>query len=97
VKAPECNGASEESMTGTPTPAAPRRIGIAELERRLGRDKTTIWRWYMASPPRFPAPHFIGERRAWWLHEVEAWEREQMARPPEARRGARNLAGEAKP
>lgn len=84
-------------MTGTPAPAAPRRIGIAELMRRLGRDSSTIWRWYMANPPRFPRPHYIGERRAWWLHEVEAWEREQMARPAEARRGARNLTVEAKP
>jgi len=73
------------------------RLGISEIEARTGRDKTTIWRWYRAQ--KFPSPHFIGERRMWFLHEVEAWEREQMARPPSARRGARNLAGagEAKP
>lgn len=71
--------------------ASPRRIGIAELRQRLGRDGTTIWRWCRAG--KFPVPHYIGERRAWWLHEVEAWEREQMARPAEARRGAGNLTG----
>lgn len=70
--------------------AAPARIGIAALKLRLGRDGSTIFRWYKAGA--FPAPHYIGERRAWFVHEVEAWEREQMARPPEARRGARNLS-----
>ncbi len=65
------------------------RLGIAEIEARLGRDKATIWRWYTAG--KFPAPHYIGERRAWFLHEIEAWEREQMARPAEARRRGRGL------
>ncbi len=68
---------------------APRRIGTRELVLRLGRTRMTIDRWIAAG--RFPKPHYIGERRAWFLADVEAWEREQMARPREARRGARNL------
>jgi predicted DNA-binding transcriptional regulator AlpA len=67
----------------------PRRVGIAELEQRLGRDRVTIWRWYRAG--KFPAPHYLGERRCWFAHELEAWEAAEMARPAEARRCSRNL------
>ena len=61
--------------------AAPerRRVGIAELERRLAMDRSTVWRWYRAG--KFPAPHYIGVRRCWWLEEIEKWEREQLTRP----------------
>jgi predicted DNA-binding transcriptional regulator AlpA len=51
-----------------------RRLTIAELERRLATDRSTIWRWYSAKPPRFPRPHYLGFRRLWWLSEVLAWE-----------------------
>lgn len=60
-----------------------RRIGIAELLRRTGKDGSTLWRWYKAEPPEFPRPHYIGNRRAWFEAEIEEWEREQMARSPE--------------
>lgn len=56
---------------------APRRIGISALEERLATERSTIWRWYRAG--RFPAPHYLGTRRCWWVHEVEAWEAERMA------------------
>jgi prophage regulatory protein len=84
-------------MTATSAaPADARRLGIAEVEKRTGRQRTTIWRW--CRDGRFPAPHYLGERRAWWLHEIEAWEREQMERPPESRRRDANLrTAEAKP
>jgi predicted DNA-binding transcriptional regulator AlpA len=59
-----------------------RRIGIAELETRLGVERTTIWRWYRAGS--FPPPHYLGTRRAWFVHEVEAWEQKRMARPRSA-------------
>ena len=65
------------------------RLLIAALEQRTGYHRTTIWRKCRAG--EFPAPHYIGERRAWWLDEIEGWEREQMSRPASARRGARNL------
>lgn len=74
--------------------AAPRRLGIAAVERRTGWHRTTIWRKQKAGD--FPACHYIGERRMWWQHDLEAWEAAQMARPPRARRGAANLTGEAK-
>jgi predicted DNA-binding transcriptional regulator AlpA len=66
-----------------------RRVGIAELEQRLGVDRSTIWRWYRAG--KFPAPHFLGERRAWFLAEVEAWELQRMARSDGDRQGGKNL------
>ena len=72
--------------------AGPRRIGISELEERLGVERTTLYRWYSAVPPRFPAPHYIGERRAWFVGEIEAWEAHRMADQATGRRGARNLA-----
>lgn len=58
------------------------RLGIAELERRLGVERSTIYRWYRAG--KFPEPHFLMERRVWFLGEIEAWERQQMARPAKA-------------
>lgn len=79
----------------TSTPTDVRRLGIAELERRLGLHRTTIWRKCRAGD--MPAPHYLGDARRWWLHEIEAWEAAQAARPPEARRGARNLTPEGKP
>ncbi|WP_242352404.1 AlpA family transcriptional regulator [Anaeromyxobacter sp. SG64] len=78
------------TSTSSNTPG-PRRLGIAEVEARLGVDRTTIWRWYRAG--KFPAPHYLGERRSWFLGEIEAWEARRMAAlaSPDARRGARNL------
>ncbi len=61
-----------------------RRVGIAALEARLGVERTTISRWCRAGT--FPAPHYLGARRAWFIAEIEAWERERMARPPQPRR-----------
>lgn len=72
----------------TPGPDA-RRVGIAELERRLGLSRTTIARKRKVG--LFPEGHFVGERRKWWLHEIERWEAAQASRPAEARRGAANL------
>jgi len=60
------------------------RLGIGDVVKRLGRDRTTVARWI--SNGSFPAPHYIGTRRAWFLHEVEAWERTEMARPASGRK-----------
>jgi predicted DNA-binding transcriptional regulator AlpA len=67
-----------------PSSNGPRRIGIAELETRLGVNRATVYRWYRAGS--FPKPHFIGNRRAWWLHEVAAWEDSRVGRPMTERR-----------
>ena len=56
----------------------PRRVGIKEVEHRMDVDRATIHRWCKAD--RFPPPHYIGTRRAWWDHEVEAWERANATR-----------------
>jgi predicted DNA-binding transcriptional regulator AlpA len=64
------------------------RIGITELSSRLGVDRSTIWRWYRSG--KFPLPHYLGERRTWFLAEVEAWERDRMAPLAEPRRTSRN-------
>ncbi len=72
------------------------RLGVADLEARLGVDRSTVWRWYRAG--KFPEPEYVSDRRTWRLDVVERWEAAQLARPPEARRGARNLrTAEVKP
>jgi len=60
------------------------RVGIAELEKRIGRDRTTINR--RIKNGTFPSGHFIGTRRAWFLSEIEAWERAEMDRPAASRK-----------
>lgn len=76
--------------------AAVVRLGAKELEARLGVNRSTFYRWYKAG--RFPEPHFIGDRRMWFLSEVEAWERETVAKSPKARRGAvENLSNQTAP
>ncbi len=69
------------------------RLNTRRTARREGVHPQTIRAWVKRGS--FPAPHFIGERCYWFLDELEQWEREQMARPPEARRGAKNLHGGA--
>ncbi len=71
------------------------RIGIAALEKRLGVERSTIFRWYRAGT--FPEPHYLCDRRVWFLADVEQWEREQMARPPDVRRGAKNIQASPAP
>jgi predicted DNA-binding transcriptional regulator AlpA len=55
----------------------PVRLGISELEARLGVNRKTIASWYKAV--LFPVPHYLGEMRRWWVHEIEAWEAVQTA------------------
>jgi predicted DNA-binding transcriptional regulator AlpA len=42
---------------------------------------------------RFPSPHYVGQRKRWWLSEVLAWEASEASITPPAalRRGAGNL------
>ena len=54
-----------------------RRFKIAELEARLGVSRQTVWRWY--SNGDFPKPHYLGQHRLWFEHDVEQWEETQMA------------------
>jgi predicted DNA-binding transcriptional regulator AlpA len=75
-----------------------RRVFIADARRITGLHSVTIWRKCKDPASGFPSPVFIGERRSWLESELLAWVAAQAARPPEARRGARNLmSGEAKP
>jgi predicted DNA-binding transcriptional regulator AlpA len=69
------------------------RLGIAELEQRLGVHRATIWRW--CRDGKFPQPHFVGERRRWFLSEVEAFEQVSAARTADERLGAKNLTAGA--
>lgn len=52
-----------------------RRLNIRMVEERLCWHRQTIWRKYKAG--KFPAPHFLGQNRVWWEHEIEQWEKEQ--------------------
>lgn len=54
-------------------------LGISDLERRIGRERSTIYRDYKAG--LFPAPEYRGDRRVWRAEVIEAWEAEQAARP----------------
>ena len=60
------------------------RVGIAEIEKRLGRDRTTINR--RIKNGTFPPGHFIGTRRAWFINEIVEWERAEMSRPASSRK-----------
>ena len=73
-------------MDSTST-AEPRLLGIAQVTRRLGVEKTSIWRWTKAG--KFPQPIYVSEHRKWWLHDIEAWERIDPAesRPADASHG----------
>jgi predicted DNA-binding transcriptional regulator AlpA len=77
------------------SPGAPddRRVAVAELERRLATDRSTLWRWYSAEPPRFPRPHYLGTRRLWWQSEILAWEAEHTTRETPAAPPAAGSAG----
>lgn len=78
------------TVPAAPPASAPvRRIGIRELEQRLACDRSTIWRRYRSG--RLPEPEYLGDRRVWRLDVIEDWERQQIARPPEAR--SNNLRG----
>ncbi len=55
-----------------------RRVGIAELEKRIDVDRSTIAKWIRAG--RFPPPHHIGRLRKWFASEIARWEMEQMAK-----------------
>ena len=69
-----------------------KRIGTAKLAERLDVDRTTIERWIKAK--RIPTPHYVCDnRKAWWLHEIEAWEAKRMRELAEHRRGNANVAG----
>jgi len=69
-----------------------RRFKIAELEVRLGCSRQTIWRWYTAG--RLPAPHYLGQHRLWFEHEIEQWEQKQMSSRASIKEGHRNASHE---
>lgn len=51
------------------------RMTASEVVARVGRGLSAITKGYKASPPTFPAPHFLGtNRRYWWASRIEKWE-----------------------
>ena len=69
-----------------------RRFKIAELEARLGVSRQTVWRWY--SNGDFPKPHYLGQHRLWFEHEIEQWEQEQMSSRASIKEAYRNASDE---
>jgi len=67
-----------------------RRHNISELEKRLGCSRQTIWRWYTTG--NFPKPHYLGQCRVWWEHEIEQWEQEQMSSRASIKEACRNAS-----
>ena len=57
-----------------------RRLNIHQLKERLGVHSQTIWRWYSKGgiTPPLPPPHYLGQARLWWEHEIEQWEAQAM-------------------
>lgn len=47
-------------------------IPLAEMCLRLGKDRSTIWRWWHSG--KFPRPWTINGRTiGWFRHQYEAW------------------------
>lgn len=65
------------------TIAEPQRLGVAQLEARLGFDRSTIGKWVRAG--KLPRPHYVAGHRRWWLHEIETWEAENVTSAPTKR------------
>jgi predicted DNA-binding transcriptional regulator AlpA len=65
------------------------RLGIAQVERRVGLERSTISRRCRAGA--FPRPLYLGTRRFWTEQQIAGWEAEQLARQPEAECRAREL------
>jgi predicted DNA-binding transcriptional regulator AlpA len=57
----------------------PSVLKIADLEARVGKDRSTIYRLICAG--RFPQPRYYGSIRVWDRASVEAWETAQLATP----------------
>ena len=57
------------------TPAPPRvLIGIAEVCRRTGRSRMSIWRYLRDPVLDFPQPVTLGKRdRSWYEDEIADW------------------------
>ncbi len=66
------------------------RLDAARVLARLGVTDRQLRRMVAGG---FPAPHYLGERRRWWLSEVVAWESAHVTgeRPAAVTRGASNL------
>jgi predicted DNA-binding transcriptional regulator AlpA len=47
--------------------------GIGWVEDFIGRDRSTINRWTKDPEKGFPAPRWIGNRRAWPEGEIVRW------------------------
>ena len=67
-----------------------RRLNIRMVEERLCWHRQTIWRKYKAG--KFPLPHFLGQNRVWWEHEIEQWEEEQMSCRASINEASRNAS-----
>lgn len=64
-------------------------LGISDLEARGLGERSGIYLRYKRG--EFPEPKYIAERRVWALVDIQRWEAEQLARPAESRKLARNL------
>ncbi len=62
------------SKPGAPGGAPRVLIGIAEVCRRTGRSRMSIWRYLRDPQLAFPQPVTLGKRdRGWFEDEVAAW------------------------
>lgn len=72
-------------------PTAPLLVDLAGLLRLIPASRATVGRWVEAGT--FPAPIYVGRRRAWRVADIEGWVSAQSAnRPPPAPGGAARRA-----
>lgn len=69
------------------------RLDTGKVSARLGVTPRQVARMVRRPVNPLPAPHYLGERKRWWLSEIVAWESENATpdAPETVRRGAGNL------
>ena len=70
--------------------AQDRRMTMSETAARVGLSASTITKRYNATPPTWPKPHFIGNRKFFWASEIENWEQTAVTQTNE-HKSVRNL------
>jgi hypothetical protein len=56
-------------------------LTAAQVRQRYGGlSEMGLWRWIRDERLGFPQPLTVNNRRYWWKHELEEWERTRAAR-----------------
>ena len=83
---------NETNETNTTQPTVTRRLTIAQLADRFACSSMTVYRWYTFGD--LPRPHYLGQNRVWFEHDVEQWEQKQMSSRASIKEAYRNASDE---